>query len=328
MLEKDKFVGIVGLGYWGKNILRNLYELEVLNTACDFNEEIIKERKEQFPDIKYVTDYESLINDPQIRAVVIATPAVTHYDLAKRALLKGKDVFIEKPMCMSVREGEELVKLAEEKGLIIMVGHILHYHPAVVKMKELISQGLIGEIIYIYSHRLNIGKVRTDENVWWSLAPHDISLLLGFIDKEVKNFCYHGISHITKGIEDIALASFEFEGGIKAHILVSWWHPFKEQRLVVIGTQGMFVFDDTTKEKLFYYPHKVVWNNGVPMAKKEEMKVIEVDSNEPLKEEIKHFIECVKERKKPKTDGYEGLRVIKILERVSTERNNLLNQGG
>lgn len=315
----DRFVGLIGLGYWGKNILRNLYELGVLHTACDFSHEVIEERKRSFPEVSYTTDFNDLLSNSEIKAIAIATPAVTHYELAKKALLAGKDVFVEKPMTTSVKEGEELVKIAEEKNKIIMVGHILQYHPAVTKLKELISQGLIGEIIYIYSHRVNVGKIRTDENVWWSLAPHDVSLILMLTEKMPKRIYYQGLSYITKGIDDIALASLEFENGIRGHIFVGWWHPYKEQKLVVIGSKGMLIFDDTTEEKLFLYPHKVEWNNGIPVAKKEEMQVIPVEKKEPLKEELLHFIECVKERKSPRTDVYEGLRVLKVLEKIMSD---------
>lgn len=311
----EREIGIVGLGYWGKNILRNLYELKVVRTACDFNEEIIKERKKTFPDINYTTYYEDLLEDPNIKGIVVATPSITHYALSKKALLAGKDVLVEKPMTTSLKEGEELVNLADKNGLILMVGHILHYHPAVKKMKELILKGLIGKILYIYSNRVNVGKLRTDENVWWSLAPHDISLILMLAQSNVINFIYNGTSHISKGLDDIALASLEFENGIKAHIFVSWWHPFKEQRLVVIGKKGMIVFDDVSKEKLFYYSHKVEWINNIPMAKKGDLEVIKIDEKEPLKEELRHFWECIKERKKPETDGYEGLRVLEVLEK-------------
>ncbi|MCS7201941.1 MAG: Gfo/Idh/MocA family oxidoreductase [Dictyoglomus sp.] len=311
----EREIGIVGLGYWGKNILRNLYELKVVRTACDFNEEIIKERKKTFPDINYTTYYEDLLEDPNIKGIVVATPSITHYALSKKALLAGKDVLVEKPMTTSLKEGEELVNLADKNGLILMVGHILHYHPAVKRMKELILKGLIGKILYIYSNRVNIGKLRTDENVWWSLAPHDISLILMLAQSNVINFIYNGTSHISKGIDDIALASLEFENGIKAHIFVSWWHPFKEQRLVVIGEKGMIVFDDVSKEKLFYYSHKVEWINNIPIAKKGDLEVIKIEEKEPLKEELRHFWECIKERKKPETDGYEGLRVLEVLEK-------------
>uniref|UniRef100_A0A7C3RKM5 Gfo/Idh/MocA family oxidoreductase n=1 Tax=Dictyoglomus thermophilum TaxID=14 RepID=A0A7C3RKM5_DICTH len=312
----DKFIGLIGLGYWGKNILRNLYELNVLHTACDFDEKVIEERKKDFPDVNYTQKVEDIFQNPEITSVAIATPAVTHYELVKKALLCGKDVFVEKPMAISVREGEDIVKLAEEKGKILMVGHILQYHPAVNKLKELIKNGAIGNILYIYSHRLNIGKVRKDENAWWSLAPHDISLILSIVgDMPIKIYS-QGFGFITKGVEDGVLASLEFSNGIKGHIFVSWWHPFKEQKLVVIGTKGMIVFDDTTKEKLFLYPHKVEFNNGYPIAKKEEMQVIAVENNEPLKLELLHFIECIKERKRSITDGYEGLRVLTVLEQA------------
>ncbi|ACI18519.1 Gfo/Idh/MocA family protein [Dictyoglomus thermophilum] len=315
----DRFIGLIGLGYWGKNILRNLYELGVLHTACDFSHEVVEERRRSFPEVSYTTDFNDLLSNSEIKAIAIATPAVTHYELAKKALLAGKDVFVEKPMTTSVKEGEELVKIAEEKNKIIMVGHILQYHPAVTKLKELISQGLIGEIIYIYSHRVNVGKIRIDENVWWSLAPHDVSLILMLTGRMPKRIYYQGSSYITKGIDDIALASLEFDNGIRGHIFVSWWHPYKEQKLVTIGSKGMLIFDDTTEEKLFLYPHKVEWNNGIPVAKKEEMQVIPVEKKEPLKEELLHFIECVKERKTPRTDGYEGLRVLKVLEKITSD---------
>jgi len=315
----ERFIGVVGLGCWGKNILRNFYELGVIHTACDFSQEVIEERRKNYPDIIYTTDFNELLNNPKIKAIAIATPAITHYELAKKAFLSGKDVFIEKPMTTSVREGEELVKLAKEKNRILMVGHILQYHPGVVKLKELISQGLIGDILYIYSHRVNVGKIRTDENVWWSLAPHDISLTLMLTEAEPKKINYQGASFITKGIDDIALASIEFNNGIKGHIFVSWWHPYKEQKLVVIGSRGMLVFDDITEEKLFLYPHKVDWNGNIPVARKEDVEVIPIEKKEPLKEELLHFIECVRERKTPKTDGYEGLKVIKVLEKVTSD---------
>ncbi len=303
----------------GKNLLRNLYELNVLHSVCDCSSEIIEERKKTFLSVNYTQNFDELISNSEIRAIVIATPTVTHYELAKKAILANKDVFIEKPMTTSTKDAEDLVRLAEEKGKIIMVGHILQYHPAVVKLKELISQGVTGDIIYLYAHRVNVGKIRTHENVWWSLAPHDVSLILMLTNSEPYKTHYQGISFINKGIDDIVLVSLEFEKGIKGHIFVSWWHPNKEQKLVVIGTQGMLIFDDTTKEKLFYYPHKIEWNNGIPQANKEDVQVIPVENKEPLKEEMIHFIECVKERKKPKTDGYEGLRVMKVLQRVISD---------
>lgn len=321
--KMDKFIGLIGLGYWGKNILRNLYELNVLHTACDFDERVIGERRKDFPNVNYTQEVNDIFQNPEITSVAIATPAVTHYELVKKALLNGKDVFVEKPMAISVKEGEEIVKLAEEKGKILMVGHILQYHPAVNKLKEMINNNAIGNILYIYSHRLNIGKVRKDENAWWSLAPHDVSMILSIVGEIPIKIYSQGFGFITKWIEDGVLASFEFNNGVKGHIFVSWWHPYKEQKLVVIGTDGMIVFDDTTREKLFLYPHKVEFNNGFPIAKKEEMQVIPIENSEPLKLELLHFIECVKERKRPITDGYEGLRVLTFLEQTMNGINKL-----
>lgn len=317
------FIAHIGLGYWGKNILRNLYELGVLHTACDLSEKLIEERKKEFPKANFTTDFESLLKNDEIKAVIISTPAITHYELAKKALLAGKDVFVEKPLALKLEEGQELIDLAKKQEKILMVGHILHYHPAVVKMKELIKEGKIGKIQYIYSNRLNIGKIRTEENVIWSLAPHDISLILSLVNEEPEEVKTHRGSYISDGIEDIALINLTFRGNIKAHIFVSWLNPFKEQKLVVVGSNGMLVFDDVSKEKLFLYPHKIEWIEGkMPVAKKENEQIIEVESGEPLKLELTHFIECVKDRKKPLTDGEEGLKVLKVLSQTNTSQSS------
>lgn len=323
MEKKAKFVAQIGLGYWGKNILRNLYELGVLHTACDLSENLIEERKKDFPDINFTKDFESLLKNDEIKALVISTPAVTHYTLAKKALLAGKDVFVEKPLALKLEEGEELIKLAKNQKKILMVGHILHYHPAVIKMKEMIKEGRIGKIQYIYSNRLNIGKIRTEENVIWSLAPHDISLILSLVKDEPFEINAHKASYLSDGIEDIATINLSFKNNIRVHIFVSWLNPFKEQKFVVIGSNGMLVFDDVSKEKLFLYPHKIEWVNGsVPVAVKEKEEVVLVDAGEPLKLELMHFLECIKERKTPLTDGEEGLKVLKILSSTTPHTSN------
>jgi len=309
-----KFVALVGAGYWGKNLLRNLYELEVLHTVCESNEDVILERKRDFPDINYTTSYEDILKNPNIKAVVISTPAVTHYTTAQKALLAGKDVFVEKPLALKVEEAAELVRLAGENDRILMVGHLLQYHPAVEKLEQMIADGILGKIQYIYSNRLNIGKIRIEENVLWSFAPHDISILLKFIGEEPQKISAFGFSVINPGIYDKVLATFEFSRGVKGHIFVSWLNPFKEQKLVVIGSKAMAVFDDVSKEKLFIYPHRIEWKEGkIPVAQKAECYTVPVEPREPLKEEMKYFLKCVLERKRPKTDGEEGLRVLKIL---------------
>ena len=315
MRKKKINIGVIGLGYWGKNILRNFNKFGVVHTACDSNPEVIKERKKEFPNINYTLNFEDVSRDPKINAIVISTPAATHYELVRKALNVSKDVFVEKPLALNFSQGKALVELAKKKGKILMVGHILQYHPAVIKLKELIQRGELGKVQYIYSNRLNIGKLRVEENILWSFAPHDISTILTLLSSEPKKVSCFGEDYLNKGIYDTTLTILEFKNNIKAHVFVSWLHPFKEQKLVVVGSKAMAVFDDLTKEKLFVYPHIIEWRNGkVPVALKAERYVVKVENREPLKEEAGHFIDCVLKRKTPKTDGKEGLRVLKVLE--------------
>ena len=315
----EKFIGLVGLGYWGQNILRNLYELGVLHTACDSDHRIISERRDKFQDLYYSTSYEEILRNPEIKAVAISTPSVTHYELVQKSLLAGKDVFVEKPLALTTKKGEELVKLADKENKILMVGHILQYHPAIIKLKDLISAGELGKIQYIYSNRLNIGKLRTEENILWSFAPHDISVILMLLEEEPLKVSAFGGDYINDGVCDTTLTTLEFKNGVKRHIFVSWIHPYKEQKLIVVGSKAMAVFDDVSKEKLFLYPHKIEWQSGkIPIAQKAEYQVIPVKTAEPLKEELSHFLDCVLQRKPPITDGHEGLRVLKILESAET----------
>ncbi|MHC4321647.1 MAG: Gfo/Idh/MocA family oxidoreductase [Planctomycetota bacterium] len=315
MNVQNKFIAQIGLGYWGKNVLRNLYELGVLHTACDSSGDIIAERRKSFPDIGYTSSVGKIMETPGIKAVAIAAPAASHYELVKKSLLAGKDVFVEKPLALTVKEGEELVQLAQEKGRLLMVGHILHFHPAVTKLKEMIVSGELGKIQYIYSNRLNIGKLRTEENILWSFAPHDISVILYLIGEEPVHVSAFGGHYLSEGIYDTTMTTMEFRNGVKSHIFVSWLHPFKEQKLIVVGSSAMAVFDDMSQEKLFIYPHKIEWQNGkIPIAQKADCHSVPIDKKEPLKEELRHFIECIQDRKTPQTDGKEGLGVLRILE--------------
>lgn len=315
MNTNDKFVGLVGFGYWGKNILRTLYKMGVLHTACDSDHGVIAEQKRVFPNIEYTTSFDDVLKNTNITAVAIATPAATHYQLVKKALLESKDVFVEKPLALTVKEGEELVALAESKNRILMVGHILQYHPAVIKLKELISRGELGKIQYIYSNRLNIGKLRTEENILWSFAPHDISVILMLMGEKPDTVSAFGGDYLNSGHFDTTLTTLEFRNGVKGHIFVSWIHPYKEQKLIVVGSKAMAVFDDVSSEKLSIYPHKIEWENGkVPVALKADHKVVPLEEKEPLEQELRHFAECVSGRKRPTTDGFEGLEVLKILE--------------
>ena len=312
--EKKLKISVLGFGHWGKNILRNLHELGVLHSACDINQEVVDIYKKRYPDVRFTVFPDDIFEDDEVDAICIATPASTHYKIAKKALEFGKDVFVEKPLALHVEEAQEIIEVAREKGKIVMVGHILRYHPAVRKLKEMVSGGELGKIYYIYSNRLNIGRLRTEENILWSFAPHDISLTLYIVGEEPEKIDAFGGYYLTEGLFDTTLTVLDFPNGVKAHIFVSWLHPFKEQKFVVVGSEKMVVFDDLKEEKLFIYPHKIMWKEGkIPVAHKADFYTVPVEKKEPLKEELKHFIECVKKRQKPETDAEEGLRVLKIL---------------
>ncbi|HOL23220.1 MAG TPA: Gfo/Idh/MocA family oxidoreductase [Candidatus Hydrothermia bacterium] len=310
-------IALIGVGYWGKNILRNLVELGVLEKVLDTSPERVNELKKQYPKIDFVQAIDDILSDKDIKGVCVATPAFTHYQVVKLLLLAGKDVFVEKPLSLSVSEAEELVELSKLHNRILMVGHILRYHPAVVKLKELIKQGDLGQIYYIYSNRLNMGKLRTEENILWSFAPHDISVILFLVDEEPLKVEAFGGAYVQNGVYDVTITHLEFNGGVKGHIFVSWLHPFKEQKLVIVGSKNMAVFDDLSEEKLFLFPHKIRWEqSGLPVAEKAERIVVPTEKKEPLKEELMHFLECIETRKTPYTDAQEGVRVLRVLEKA------------
>ncbi len=308
-------IAIIGTGYWGKNLVRNFHALGVLHTICDTNTATLKNFSVQYPDIRTATSFTEIVNNPEIKGIVIATPAVTHAALAGEAIRAGKDVFVEKPLCLDEKEGIELNKLAEENGCILMVGHLLWYHPMVLKLKELVDKGDLGRIQYIYSNRLNLGKLRREENVLWSFAPHDISVIIGLANEMPVSIRAQGGNFLHEKIADTTMTLLNFASGIRAHIFVSWLHPFKEQKLVVVGERQMAVFDDTVawEEKLKIYPHSIEWNKNIPVAHKAEGRCVIVDQEEPLRAECAHFIHCIETRQPPRTDGNEGLRVLRIL---------------
>lgn len=308
-------LAVIGCGYWGKNLVRAFHGLDVLHTVCDIDKKILDGVQNKYSGISLALNVDEVISDVNIRAVAIAAPASNHYRLAKKALCSGKDVFVEKPLSMNYKEGGELVDIARDRDLILMVGHILHYHPAVQALKDLIAKGALGRIQYIYSNRLNFGKIRREENILWSFAPHDLSVILGLLGEEPTEVSAKGSYYLHPGIADVTMSQMKFASGVNAHVHVSWLHPYKEQKLVVIGDKQMVVFDDTApwEAKLVLYPHEVVWENGVPTAKRAEGKVVNIDQLEPLRAECLHFLECIESRKEPITDGKEGLRGLKIL---------------
>jgi UDP-2-acetamido-3-amino-2,3-dideoxy-glucuronate N-acetyltransferase len=306
-------VGVIGAGYWGKNLVRNFAGLGALAAVCDSDPRACA----MAVDLKVPIcgDFSDLLQNPDIDAVAIASPAISHYSIAKEALLAGKDVFVEKPLALEVTEGQELINLAAKHERILMVGHILQYHPTVLKLKELVDSGELGKIQYIYSNRLNIGKIRSEENILWSFAPHDISVMLLLLEEMPIEISAHGGNYLQSHVADVTLTTLSFASGVKGHIFVSWLHPFKEQMLVVVGDKKMAVFDDVSKDrKLVLYPHSIDWIERVPVARKAEGEVVPLDVGEPLKAECAHFLECMRTRQVPRTDGAEGLRVLKILE--------------
>ena len=239
-----------------------------------------------------------------------------HYEYSKKAILSGKNVFVEKPLSLNSRDAEELIKLAKENNCILMVGHLLQYHPAFKKLKEIVKSGELGKIQYLYSNRLNFGKVRIKENILWSFAPHDISMILSLLNREPESVSTYGGFFLNKKIADTTLTFLNFSNGTKAHIFVSWLHPYKSQELVIVGNKKMAVFNDTKswEEKLLIYPHKVEWKNGNHILNKKDFEKVIVEESEPLGNECMHFIDCIVNRRKPVTDGPEGLKVLRVLE--------------
>jgi UDP-2-acetamido-3-amino-2,3-dideoxy-glucuronate N-acetyltransferase len=307
-------IAVVGAGYWGKNLLRNFNQLGALQAICESNPQ--NSNLAPYFGIKTYDDYGALLEDYEIDAVAICTPAVMHYEMSKMALESGKHVYVEKPLCLSEKEGMELNALAKTNGLVLMVGHLLQYHPAFLKMKELIDKGELGKIQYIYSNRLNLGKIRREENILWSFAPHDISMILSLAGEMPNRVSTTGGKYLNAEIADVTLSSLSFSNGINAHIFVSWLHPYKEQKLIVVGEKGMTVFDDVanTPDKLLVFPHKIDWKEGnIPVPVKESAVRVAFEAREPLQEECKHFAACVDEKRTPRTDGEEGLRVLRVL---------------
>ncbi len=325
---KNPTLALIGAGKCGKNLARNFHALKSLHTICEANAALLESYRPLYPEVHLEKSVEAVFNNPAIDRVAIAAPAPLHYTLTKQALLAGKDVFVEKPLCLDISEAEELNALAEEKGRILMVGHLLQYHPCVIHLQKMVLQGELGRIFTISSHRLNLGTIRTEENALWSFAPHDISVILslagGNLPKQLR--CMGG-DYLSKGIADTTLTTLRFDNDILAHIYVSWLHPFKEQKLVVTGSHGMVVFDDTLpwEQKLQFFKHPVTWKEGtIPQANKVNGEFLTVPFGEPLNEECLHFLRSCDERTAPRTNGTEGIRVLKVL----TSAQKSLERGG
>lgn len=313
--NSGKKVAVIGSGYWGKNLVRNYHGIGALRAICDTNETTLDRFRDQYPDVPVHLAYSEVLGNPDIDGVVLATPAETHFALAREALFAGKHVYVEKPLVLKEDEGNTLIHLSAERKRVLMVGHLLQYHPVFLKLRQLIAGGELGRINYIYSNRLNLGKIRREENILWSFAPHDISMILALAGEMPETVFATGGNYLHRKIADVTTTHLGFPSGMRAHIFVSWLHPYKEQRLVVVGDRKMAVFDDTRPwaEKLQLYPHQINWEEGIPVPWKADAEYPEVDEAEPLKMECIHFLECMATGSQPKTDGREGLRVLRIL---------------
>jgi len=314
-------VAVVGCGYWGKNLVRNFSQLGALQLVGDGAVAGRKRAAEIAPHAHVVADLDEALSAP-VEGVVIATPAETHYELTRQTLEAGKDVLCEKPLALTLEQGAELVHLAERQGRILMVGHVLEYHPGVVRLLELVRGGELGKVRYIYSNRLSLGKVRREENILWSFAPHDIAIILRLMGTLPFQVVACGGSYIQPNIADVTVTNLLFDNGVRAHIHVSWLHPFKEQRLVVIGSQKMASFDDVDK-RLVLYDQRVDLREGEPVPIKKKGEEIPFPSDEPLRLECQAFLSAVETRRPPVADGASGLRVLRVLQ--AAQRSLVMN---
>ena len=308
-------VAVIGCGYWGKNLIRNYHDLGVLKLICDKNETALDAFRSQYADVETCIALTDVLTRNDIAGVVISSPAETHFSIARESLLADKNVFVEKPLTLREEEARELITLAKERNKVLMVGHLLQYHPVFIRLRELASSGELGRINYIYSHRLNLGKIRREENILWSFAPHDISMILALAEEEPESVMSTGGNYLHQKIADVTTTHLEFPSGLRAHIFVSWLHPFKDQKLVIVGDRKMAVFDDTLpwNDKLLLYPHEIKWKNHMPVPTKADPERVDIPEEEPLRQECQHFLACVSNGSKPITDGSEGLKVLKIL---------------
>lgn len=301
-------VAVIGCGIWGKNVVRNFYNLNALHTVCDLDEENRKNLKELYPDVNFTGNSDEVLSNPEIDAVAVVTPSHTHYKIVKKAIESGKHVYVEKPISTVSEEARDLTELAVKNNMVLMVGHLLMYHPVVNRLKMLIEEGALGEIRYVQSDRLNINYFKNDRSVMWDLAPHDVSMTSYILGKEpVRVISAVGASSDNNGIMDITHVTIEYEGGIVAQISDSWIHPQKRVNLLVRGTKASAMFDDTLAENKLQ-----IFESSSPKVSTTE--VIDYIEIEPLKLECQHFLNCIEQGKQARSDGHNGFNVVKVLE--------------
>jgi predicted dehydrogenase len=315
-------VAVAGLGLWGSNLARNFNELAGLAWVCDTDESRLAAAAARYPAARASASFDDLLADEVVEAVVVATPVPTHADLARRALAAGKHVFVEKPLALAADEAEELVALAEERGLVLMPGHLLLYHPGVAKLKEIVDSSELGEVLYVYGNRQNLGTIRPDENALWSLGPHDISVMLHLVGERPSEVAASGESYLQPGVEDVVFGRIRFPSGILGHLHLSWLDPQKMRRMTVIGSERMVVFDDMETER------KVTVYDKAPIPRTEtygeyiqvrsgDIHIPKVRATEPLRIVCERFAEAVRDRRPTPSDGRAGAAVVEVLEAMT-----------
>jgi predicted dehydrogenase len=321
LVTRNETVAVLGCGYWGKNLVRNFAQLNALALVADATPEGRETAAQIVPDLPIVADASDVFATG-VKGVVIATPAETHFELASQALEAGKDVFVEKPLALTFEQGAALVDLAEEQGRILMVGHVLEYHPAIVRLRELVQDGMLGKIHHIYSNRLSLGKVRREENILWSFAPHDVAVILRLMGALPFQVVACGGAYLQPNIADVTVTHLLFDNGVRAHVHVSWLHPFKEQRLVVVGSRKMATFDDVAKQLVLYNQRFDIQDEQF-MPMKGPGEDVPFADHEPLRLECTAFLRAMASRQPPLTDGESGLQVLKVLQ--AAQRSLVMN---
>jgi predicted dehydrogenase len=321
-----KNIALVGFGYWGKNLARNLRQLGLLHTICDQDKKALDNARRNYADVRGTAALDDILSSPEIKGVVVATPAATHYAVVKKSLFGGKHVMVEKPFTTKSGEAEELVALADQNRLHLMVGFTFLYNSAVMKVKNLIDSGEIGDVRYVYSQRLNLGIVRKDVDAWWNLGPHDVSIMMYWLGDQVVQAGGWGASFLQPGIDDVVMASLRFRSGVVGYIHVSWLDPNKVRRMTVVGSKKMVVYDDASPDMRIQ-----IFDKGVDrfedfhtfgqfqlIHRAGDLLIPKIDFDEPLSAECKHFAECIESGKEPLTSGRRSLPVVRVMEAVAT----------
>lgn len=321
-------VAVVGNGNWGRNHARNFQQLRMSNlyACCDLNEQVLAEARRNYPMVRTTRDFDEIIQDPNVDAVVIASVAKTHYQLARQALMANKHVLVEKPFTLNVQHARELIALSEQSKKVLMVGHLLKYHQAVEKLTELVQTGALGEIYYMYSLRVNLGTIRSDENALWSFGPHDVSVILHLLQMEPATVSARGECYLQKGIHDVVFVNLHFKDGKMAQIQLSWLDPHKARQLTIVGSKKMAVFNDVSdEEKIKIYDKGVqsTYENYHEFIglRSGDIVIPRLEITEPLRRECQHFLDCIVNNASPRSDGYDGLRVVRVLEAAQRSLN-------